>query len=106
MEAVETNEIAGSGILCLFGLDLQKHLGLVYIPHTGRAYRRFHHGLVKGHWGEVPVCAVQGSGLPIIRIDCYDGVDRIMRDGGVDLASKIQESVEDCWQNIAASLFM
>ena len=28
-------------------LELQKHLGLVYIPHTGREYRRFHHGPAK-----------------------------------------------------------
>lgn len=77
LEAVETREIGGSDSVCLFALDLICHLEMAYIVTTNRCYQKFRHGPGAGLWNVIPVCQVQGSGLPIIRIDMRDAVDAI-----------------------------
>ena len=72
---VLTNEILGGDILCLFGLDLQKKLGIWYNPITNQCKRIVSHGRYAGQCAELPVCKCAGSHLPMIRIDEYEMVN-------------------------------
>ena len=78
-----TNEIKGSDVLALLGLDLQRDLGITFDPRTNRCYRcRLDPQTERWFDEEIPVCQTKHSYLPIIRIDQHQDAEAYLRDLG------------------------
>ena len=75
-----TNEIEGSDVLALLGLDLQRDLGIVFDPRTNRGYR-YRQDPYSKQWvdEEIVVCQTAHSCLPIIRIDQHQDAEAYLR---------------------------
>ena len=78
-----TNEIKGSDVLCLIGLDLQRDLGVAFDQKTNRCNRfRTDPYTKKLVDEEILVCQTAHSYLPIIRIDQHQDAEAYLRQIG------------------------